>query len=305
MSGLNPNLDKLEEQHAGEEAPGPLGYQKPLTRYDPRIHEDPHCLTMHTYNVENLNKALVEISEGRKMAAVFKKVISKEVLSSAIASLDQHHEKEVYDGAEDVGRIGRSLYENQMTEDGEAVYFDKAAKSRETARRIFHPYQSPIDQLRAYCDELPSFNGANLLRIDGRPCFVGLTRYLDDGASILPHTDVAGWDMPESMECQHLECQIAFNVHLQAATTGGEVTVYGRRPTKVEYDAYREAAPNQYALKEAFLPTRSVTIKAEAGDIVLFNASLPHEVSKTSGATRYTASCFIGVDRARRLKLFS
>jgi len=303
MGIIDPELGRTRPE--GDEAPRPLEKQKPLTRYDARIHEDPHCLTYYRYNVENLDKAIKEIAEGRKLAAVFKGVLPKELLEAAVKNLENHQEKELYEGAEAVGRIGASLYENQFGPDREARYFEKAAASREAARSVFKPFGSPIDTLRAMCDELPSFNGANLLRLKSGTAFIGLMRYLDDGARIFPHTDNAAWDMPGCIVCQQIECQIAFNAHLQAASEGGQVTVYGRRPNKVEYDAYREDAPNAYALKEAFLPMRSVTIYPEAGDIVLFNASLPHEVAETSGATRYTASCFIGIDRERGIKLFS
>ena len=302
---LSIDLELGLKRPLGDEAPRPLETPKPLTRYDARVYDDPHCLTFYKYNVENLDKAIKEIAEGRKLAAVFKNVLCAELRAAAVENLENHQAKELYEGAEAVGRIGASLYENQFGSDREARYFATAAASREVARAVFKPYGSPIDALRAMCDELPSFNGSNLLRLKEGTAFIGLIRYLDDGARILPHTDHAGWDMPNSLGCQQIECQIAFNAHLQAATEGGDVTVYGRRPTKVEYDAYREDAPNAYALKEAFLPTRSVTINPEAGDIVLFNASLPHEVAQTSGATRYTASCFLGVDRDRRIQLFS
>ena len=102
-----------------------------------------------------------------------------------------------------------------------------------------------------------------------------------------------------------MSLQVAFNGMIQAPSSGGAVTIYNRRPSKVEYDAYREAEPNQYALKKEFLPLRSVTIEPEAGDIYLFNASLPHEVSETAGDTRYTISGFIGVDNQRKIWLFS
>ena len=272
---------------------------------DGKIHEDPHCITFSTYNVKNLNIALKEISEGRKLAAVFKQALPKAMLDAAIKNLDTHHEKELYEGADAVGRIGASLYENQFGKDRKHRYFKNAAKSIETSREIFAPFGSPVDTLRAMTDDLPSFKGSNLLRLKRGTAFVGLIRYLDSGAKIWPHTDNISWDMPNSIQCQQIECQIAWNAHIQAADKGGQVTVYSRRPSKVEYDAYRQDEPNSYALRDEFLPTRSVTIYPEAGDIVLFNASLPHEVGETNGATRYTASAFIGIDRDRGLKLFS
>jgi len=229
MLDIEPDLSP--KQPDGDEAPRPLEPQKPLTRYDARVHEDPHCLTFYSYTVETLDKAVKEIAEGRKLAAVFKKVLPAEMLAVSVTNLESHQAKELYEGAEAVGRIGASLYENQFGPDRETRYFAQAAACREEARAVFKPYGSPIDTLRAMCDELPSFRGANLLRLKSGTAFIGLMRYLDDGARILPHTDVAGWDMPHSLLCQQIECQIAFNATSSSSTPRFRTRSQKRRAT--------------------------------------------------------------------------
>lgn len=295
----------LLNQGQGETLVGPTTPLLSLATVDEATHGNSHCLVFQNYNLETLGKGLIEIAEGRKLAALYENVLSPSMLQASVRNLETHQRKELYEGADCVGRIGNSLYETQFGPEHREQYFAKALESSEAARDVFYPYASPIDQLRTMCDELPSFEGANLLRVEDGIGFAGLIRYLDNGARILPHTDNAAWDMPDSLICQQIDVQIAFNAHLQAATTGGEVTVYGRRPSKAEYDAYREDTPNQYAIKPDVFRTRSVTIHPKAGDLVLFNASLPHEVAETTGDTRYTSSCFIGINRDRKITLFS
>jgi hypothetical protein len=297
--------DLRSDQLEDDDSSGPLTVKSFPICSDQSSIENPHCLTFYDYNVETLDKGTKELVEGRKIAAIYKNAISSDLRNAAIKNLEHHHAKQLYEGADGIGRIGSSLYENQFGPDRKAKYFEDAAASREMSRNVFGQYGSPVDTLRALCDELPSFNGAGILRLKRGTAFAGLIRYLDSGASILPHTDNVSWDMPDSIICNQIECQIAFNAHLQSASEGGEITIYSRRPTKIEYDAYRMPAPNVYAISEAFLPAPSVTVRAEAGDIVLFNASLPHSVAETKGSTRYTVSCFLGVDRKRFIHLFS
>jgi hypothetical protein len=281
-------------------------------RYNPEIEAefltDPHLLTYYgarQYNVATLNYAIKEIAEGRKLAAIFKGVLPGVVRETAIKSVQDHAEREKYVGAANVGRIGQSVYEAQFGPDHAARYFENAPASNEMVRRVFDPHGSPIDTLRAMADELPDFNGASLLRLERGITFAGLIRYLENGASILPHVDNVGWDLANSLASQQIDIQIAWNAMIDAADDGGVVTVFDRRLSWTEYEAFREEPPNAYALKPEALPRRKVSFRPEAGDIFIFNASLPHAVSETSGRTRYTLSCFIGIDRQRHNHIFS
>lgn len=263
------------------------------------------CTINPSLNADALAAALNDLAEHRTIATVFKTVLSPDVCAAAVANLQDHHRKETYEGAKQVGRIGKSLYETQFGTEHAQAYWQNAEADRAIVRAVFSPYAAPMDVLQVMCDGLPGFHGARLLRIAGNPAFVGLLRYLDNGGEILPHTDVAPWDVPGSLECQQVDCQIAANFYLNMPEIGGEVTIYDQRVSKLEYDANRRPAPDRYALTDAFLTGDSVTIKPEVGDLVLFNANLPHRVSATSGETRYTSSSFIGVCRDRSLVFFS
>lgn len=266
----------------------------------------PALCTMHdTLDPQALSEAISSLAEHRSIAAVFKGAISLDTCETALANLVDHHRREMYEGAAGVGRIGKSLYETQFSAEHDLSYWQNADKDRELVRAVFSPHAAPMDRLQVMCDGLPEFMGARLLRVGGRPGFVGLLRYLDSGGEILPHTDFASWDVPNSIECQQIDCQIAVNFYLNMPAVGGEVTVYDQRVSKLEYDANRRKAPNRYALEESFLGGNSVTIKPAVGDMVLFNANLPHRVSATSGETRYTSSSFLGVCRDRSLVFFS
>lgn len=257
------------------------------------------------YRPETLADALDCIRRGEIVAAIFKNAVPPVVCAAAARRIDAYAEKEHYEGAAGVGRIGTSLYETQFGPDQLVDYFRTAEAQLEISRSMFPPGRYPLDEMRLWLDDVwPHEVGR--LRLEHGLCALGLIRFLDGGGAILPHNDVAAADMQTSMLAQAIDTQIAVNVLIQGAEAGGATRVYPKRFSRNEYDANRRPAPDGYALREECLPPDPVVIRPEAGDLYLFDANFPHAVEECVGARpRFTLSCFIGVRRNGELALFS
>tara|TARA_R110002096_G_scaffold381724_2_gene575596 strand:- start:141 stop:1208 length:1068 start_codon:yes stop_codon:yes gene_type:complete len=278
----------------------------PLSAMDRRPDTRLQPLVLHGLTIANLDEALKAIATGKRLIVVFKHALPKEQCTSAAEKAILDTRREVYSVAPDVGRIGMSLYETQFSEAAKQVYWARAQQDREAVRQLFGANGCPIDTIRAMCEELPSFAGAELLTIENQKAFIGLVRILTGGGDILPHIDGPGWDVPDALACHLIDNNVAGNFYLRMPKEGGAITVYDHRFGKLEMDANRRPEPHEYAIADEALPGRKVTYRPETGDLVFFSASMPHAVSAVSDdAARVTLSFFVGIGQDRILRLFS
>lgn len=258
-----------------------------------------------SYTPEAVAEAIDRIRKGEIVAAIFKRALSPEVCVYASAKLDECAAKERYEGASDVGRVGGALYECQHGPELRVRYFSQANAWLNLSRSIFPKGAYPLDELRLWLDDRWS-RKVYRLKLEAGVSSLGLIRYLESGAAIFPHNDVAAADMPDSLAAQQIDLQIAINYLLQRPAQGGATRIYTRRPTRSEYEANRRAPPHDYALRDEWLPANPVVIRAEPGDAYFFDATLPHSVDACEGGpARYTLSAFCGVMRNGELALFS
>lgn len=258
-----------------------------------------------TYNAANIADANRKIARGEIVAALFKRAVPQDTCDYATAKLNAYAGKQMYSGAPNVGRIGKSLFEIQFSPADYVEYFANAQADLEVSRSMFPPGRYPLDELRLALDD-QWLGKVGRLRLEGGLCGLGLLRFLDKGGEILPHNDVAAADAEHSLIAQNIDIQIAFNLLIQGAQRGGSTRIYPKRFSRNEYQANRRNAPNDYALKDDCLPPDPVVIEAEAGDVYFFDANFPHRVDACAGIrSRYTLSAFIGVLRNSDLSLFS
>jgi hypothetical protein len=253
---------------------------------------------------QELYDAVRAIAEGEIVAAHFHTAFSREECAGALEQASRHSAKTRYEGAPELLHIGDSFFETQFGAERLSAYFANALRDIRQSRDLFGTNRNPMDLIRALLDE-GSPQGANLLRVDGRVCPIGLARIMEADSEIMPHVDSACWDMPQDLGVQQVEVQISAVVILSKSETGGDTIIYPTRLSKMQYDAHRLPEPHAYAIDEAALPARSVTLRSDVGDLILFEARYPHRVSQVQGAPRYTLSAFIGVCRDDRLVLFS
>ena len=257
------------------------------------------------YTPRAVADAVQRIRTGEIVGAIFKRALAPELCAYASAKLDECAEKERYEGAEDVGRVGGSAYECQHGARFKARYFSKANAWLDLSRSIVPGGAYPLDQLRLWLDDWWS-GKVHRLKLEEGVSSLGLIRYLASAAAILPHNDALAADMPDSLIAQQIDIQIAINFMLQRSDQGGATRIYPKRPTRNEYEANRRAPPHDYALKDEWLPANPVIIRAEPGDAYFFDASFPHSVDACEGGEpRYTLSAFVGVTRTGDLALFS
>lgn len=205
-----------------------------------------------------------------------------------------------YANAPDIGRVGQAYFETINDSETREVYYANAAAWIRSMRDLCAPFACPMDTLRLQLQETwPA--GATLETIDDRPMFVGLARVFEKGAGAHPHQDVLARDAPPGcVRARTLRAQLAANVYLKPATSGGELEVWLRKPTDEEYETLR--MPGSYGVDRALIGEPDVVLTPRTGDLILFNAHNLHAVRPAGGGPRITMSTFIGY-RSRRQPL--
>lgn len=172
-------------------------------------------------------------------------------------------------------------------------YFELAKTRMALLAKLLRPYQNPARTILEHLDEVWP-KGADLLRIAGRACYVGLPRAFADGGAAEMHTDRADHDLPCD-ETSQIKAQIAFNWCLaQTMDPGsGSLALWPDVPDKASCDRLRRT-DIPYALDESESKSPLVGYRPEPGDLYLFNAFRPHAVRPVGGGgVRVTISGFI------------
>jgi len=189
-------------------------------------------------------------------------------------------------------KIGRAWFDCATEEERAAHIANTIRYSKETSA-LCRPFPVPTDTLKL---ELDLIWGPGVMnqRIDGRPIYYGLPRALPPGGAVEAHFDWIGFDSPGALGIEHIQRQIAVNVHLQTAEQGGELALWDVDLSPAELMALRLTG-QPYALDEEKLGAPTVVVKPPERSLVLFDATKPHAVRKTGGnRPRVTFSSFMG-----------
>jgi hypothetical protein len=193
-------------------------------------------------------------------------------------------------GAPDVGRLGRALFDCHGAKECE-TYFRTADENRRRIQLRLHPFVNPADLVQVEADHCWP-HGCYRLVIGGRKCFLGLPRAFFNGGEARPHTDRADWDWP-SAETLRMKAQLAFNCYLSMTTRGGDLELWSYRPNRDEYERMRDG----YGLHRELLAPPDVVIRPQPGELILFDASRVHAVTPSCGeGVRVTISGFLGYE---------
>ena len=218
----------------------------------------------------------------------FKSEICEEIAAKTLNHEKLGHYTKKYTST--VGRICMPHIDSEWDDELTTQYHDEALPSIEGIRDMFTPYISPIDLVRLRLQELWP-NGANLLRLKGRNCFVGAFRvFTPKKSSFLPHHDRID-EETDAPEIADITDQLVANVYLQVPNTGGDLQLWLREPNEKERAHIRdvEGLPLETVEKHV------VSIHPEAGDLIIFNSWMLHAVSPGEEIPRVGMAAFIGV----------
>jgi hypothetical protein len=196
-----------------------------------------------------------------------------------------------YVNASNIGRVGMAFYEVQDSHEMLEEYYRVSKINNARIKETFFPYVSPIDMLMVDLNKIWNA-GCKIENLHGENMFVGLLRVLDENAPIHPHQDLLRRDAKTALNAYTQITQLAANIYLNMPKEGGELQLWSQGCSDEEYK--RLLTPGEYYVDRKKIAEPIITIKPEAGELVLFNPTRYHAVTAGKGAKRVSVSCFIG-----------
>ncbi|BBK35705.1 hypothetical protein STAQ_07830 [Allostella sp. ATCC 35155] len=233
---------------------------------------------------------LAALSDGRLIALRIPHFAAADTCRRLVPRILASPQLGSYGNIRSARRLGMVFYETLSGPAARAAYFGTADESIRAVRDIFGPGLSPIDRLRLELDEIWP-GGALRARMAGGAMFVGTLRAFDGRSEVEPHVDFLPDDEAQEAWCRALTGQLAANIYLQPAETGGELEIWDFRPDIDWQD--RMAVPGGYGFARSALPPPTLRLAPRTGELILFDSRCVHSVAPVAGA-RLSLSCFIG-----------
>lgn len=216
-------------------------------------------------------------------------------------ALIQQQTLERYLRAPDIGvqRTGITFFETNGSIEILERYYEQALLLIQHLRQVCFPYLSPIDKLRLDLSDM-WLASAGIENIHNRTMLAGIGRVFEDGFELPPHQDILSRDildgaLPPTHVYEDLITQLSTNIYLQIPETGGELEIWESKPSVSEQQEIRDADYKyEGIIDRANLPPATITIKPEAGDLILFDSGRIHAVCSSTGGPRVSMSMFIG-----------
>lgn len=184
-------------------------------------------------------------------------------------------------------RIGLSYYE--FKDLGKQAYFEQAATDTGHRNEIVKAAFDPIVRFQKYVAN-HSLSISVAQEAGFGHYFAGSFR---DTHSAVLHSDSAPRYMPKDWTISKVLVQLGVGVHINAAEEGGEVVIYDRlwTPEADEYMIKEQIGHYTYDLVKE---VPSITIKPQAGDVILLNTNHFHEVLPVQKGQRISMGLFLG-----------
>lgn len=244
-------------------------------------------------NSASLNQAdLLDLVQGRILALRISNYYPQWLCQELCQRLLELPQFARYLRAQNVGvqRTGMTFFETKGDPGLLEQYYQEAQQLCATVRSACFPYLCPIDKLRVELEEAWSA-GAHLENLHGRPMLVGIARMFEDSFELPPHQDVLARDLSDNPAAGLLLSQLSANIYLQAAQEGGELEVWGIKPS---YAEFLDLSCDELHFDRDKLPLPEVVYRPQAGDLVLFDSGRVHGVRPSRQGPRVSMSCFMG-----------
>ncbi|MEV6384392.1 2OG-Fe(II) oxygenase [Streptomyces sp. NPDC051773] len=189
----------------------------------------------------------------------------------------------------------RAFTETRGNELEQRRYLDDPASVMATVRASCLPLASPVDRLRCELDELWP-GGARLLRLDSQALVFGMVRVWRKGSQALPHLDVLQHSVPNLRHHETFDEQIGVNIYLRMPQDleGKEGTLEMWNLGLPDEKSIGSAKWGTYGYRRELLPDPDVSIRPEAGDLIMLRTTRLHAVHPTRTGERISLSGFMG-----------
>lgn len=235
---------------------------------------------------------LLDLAQGRILALRIPNYYPHWLCQELCQRLLQLPEFSRYLRAQNVGvqRTGMTFFETKGDPTLLDRYYQEAKRLSATIRSTCFPYLCPVDKLRVELEEAWSA-GARLENLHGRPMLVGIVRMFEDSFELPPHQDVLARDLTDGPGVSLLFSQLSANIYLQEAQVGGELEIWGIKPS---YEEFQQLSSDDLHFDREKLPPPAVLYRPRRGDLVLFDSGRVHAVRPSQQGPRVSMSCFIG-----------
>lgn len=216
-------------------------------------------------------------------------------LAKALA--DSHLESNYSNLRDDLTKIGFTLFEAVCSQSSDQIgdYLKRAREFESLIDSVTAPLGgSPMESAKAM---LNRFGNASPLPMRDTYAFAGLVRMVQGGSEIYPHQDDLTADLPGHPFVEQIQApgggQLAGNVYLQVPPSGGDLVIWDLHLSEAEMEA-RKIEQSDYGVDPKTLPSPTVVIRPNAGDMILFDSTRMHAVTKPSEGLRVSFSFFVG-----------
>lgn len=195
-----------------------------------------------------------------------------------------------YTLTEDLQSLGTSIGEYDKDPGLRDHYFASAKQLTERVRNeFFWGHANPLDNLRAQLDEF-WYQGSTVARDEGGHMLPAVVRRWVKGGLAHPHIDAC-----RIPALSHLKItrRIGTNIYLAVPPSGngGEIEFWGRVTDERTYQAVMR---EDYGLERKLVGEPKLKLAPGVGDLIMFDASQVHAVTKLTAPDRITLACFIG-----------
>ncbi|PWQ94476.1 2OG-Fe(II) oxygenase [Leucothrix arctica] len=244
------------------------------------------------FSTELTHQSLSDLCNGDILVIRVPNYYSSIACEKILSNLDSEQKiTEKYDNAPelDIYRLGMAYFETRFNKSLLDTYFSSSDKFHEAVEDICYPHTTPLEEFVKDLDDLwPA--GATIQTLEDKDMMPGLVRVILQDQLFPPHQDMLTRDVPDLPKKDHPISQLAVNIYLRNFEEGGELEIWDYAPDDTEVKQLYTGAHD--FIDRNKIPVSSLTIKPQAGELILIQSSKLHSVRPGTGGNRVAFSCF-------------